>query len=91
MTLAVLVVLLGGVGALIWTWAQTAPTVVPVRVVEIEAEVSSIKLPIQGEWKDTGPIKVQVASGATQFLRISKHQATRSCDSLACFCVCAPS
>ncbi len=66
-TLAALVVLLGSVGALIWTWAQIAPRVVPIRVVEIEAEVSSIKLPIQGEWKETGPIKVQVASGATQF------------------------
>jgi len=66
--LGALVVLLGSVGALIWTWAQIAPPrIVPVRVVEIEAEVSSIKLPIQGEWKETGPIKVQVASGATQF------------------------
>ena len=50
-----------------WIWAQIAPRTVPVRVVELEAEVSSIKLPIRGEWKDTGPITVSLAGKATQF------------------------
>lgn len=48
-------------------WAQLAPKTVPVRVIELDAEVSSIKLPIKGEWKDTGPITVSLASKATQF------------------------
>ena len=64
-TLAALVVLLGGVGA--WIWAQVGPQTVPLRVKALDAEISSIKVPIAGEWKETGPIKVSLAGPGSQF------------------------
>jgi hypothetical protein len=51
-TLAALVVLLGSVG--IWIWAQMGVGTVPLRVTALDAELSSIKVPINGEWKETG-------------------------------------
>jgi hypothetical protein len=64
-TLGALVVLLGSVG--IWIWAQMGVGTVPLRVTALDAELSSIKVPIAGEWKDTGPIKISLADSTTQF------------------------
>jgi len=64
-TLAVLVAVLGAISA--WLWAQLGTETVPLRVVALDAEFSSIKVPINGEWKETGPIKISLASTSTQF------------------------
>jgi hypothetical protein len=63
--LGALVVLLGSVG--IGIWAQMGVGTVPLRVTALDAELSSIKVPIAGEWKDTGPIKISLADSTTQF------------------------
>jgi len=63
-TLAVLVAALGALSA--WMWAQVQPATVPLRLVGLEGELSSIKVPVNGEWKDTGPIKFSLAGPGLQ-------------------------
>jgi hypothetical protein len=64
--LGALVVLLGSVG--IWIWAQMGVGTVPLRVTALDAELSSIKVPINGEWKETGTIKITLSNAPTQFV-----------------------
>ncbi len=64
-TLTVLVVTLGVLSA--WIWAQVSSQAVPLSVTALEAELSSIKVPVDGVWKETGPIKISLASPTTQF------------------------
>ncbi len=44
------------------------PETVSLRVTALEAEVSSIKLPIEGKWVDTGPIKVVLSDAPTRLV-----------------------
>lgn len=69
-TVAVAVVALGALGA--WIWAQVGPQTVPLRVTALEAELTSIKVPINGEWKETGPIRITLAGDPTQAFPIGK-------------------
>jgi hypothetical protein len=69
-TLVVLAVALGAVG--VWIWAQVGAKAVPLRVAALDAEISSIKVPVNGEWKETGPIKVSLAEPTTQLFPSGK-------------------
>lgn len=66
MSIAILVVLLGGVGA--WIWAQSGSGTMPLKVTALEAELTSIKVSVNGEWKETGPIKITLSDAPTQFV-----------------------
>lgn len=65
-SIAILVVVLGSVGA--WIWAQVGSATVPLRVTALEAELTSIKVPVNGVWKETGPIKVSLSGAPTQLV-----------------------
>ncbi len=65
-SIAILVVVLGSVGA--WIWAQVGSATVPLRVTALEAELTSIKVPVNGVWKETGLIKVSLSGAPTQLV-----------------------
>lgn len=65
-TLAVAVVALGTLSA--WIWAQVGTQTVPLRVTALEAELTSIKVPVNGVWKETGTIKISLSDAPTQLV-----------------------
>ncbi|MCS7103930.1 MAG: hypothetical protein NZ992_08680, partial [Candidatus Korarchaeum sp.] len=65
-TVAVAMVALGAFGA--WILAQIGPQTVPLRVTALEAELTSIKVPVNGVWKETGPIKISLSDAPTQLV-----------------------
>jgi len=65
--LASVVVVLGTFGAWIWAQSDSGGTL-PLRVTALEAELSSIKVPVNGKWTETGPIKITLSNAPTQFV-----------------------
>lgn len=47
------------------TLALSGPRTLSFQVTALDATVSSIKVPVNGEWKETGPIKVSLTSPST--------------------------